>query len=89
MTGLRIAVTADETVAVFPLTGLRTEAAAVAAESYRREGGWRLRAVGQGWERWSRRAGPRLRHRGLLLIAPVSWLGQVTVTGCRTTAPNR
>jgi stress response protein SCP2 len=50
VTGLRVAVaTADETVAVFPLTGLSTEAAAVTAEIYRRDGTWRLRAVGQGW----------------------------------------
>ncbi|GAA3220879.1 TerD family protein [Dactylosporangium siamense] len=47
---LRVAVTAEsEAVAVFPLNGLTTETAAVAIEVYRRDGGWRVRAVGQGW----------------------------------------
>ncbi len=47
---LRVAVTAaTDAVAVFPLTGLTTETAAVAIEVYRRDGGWRVRAVGQGW----------------------------------------
>ncbi|MEV4515429.1 TerD family protein [Dactylosporangium sp. NPDC049525] len=47
---LRVVVTADaEVVAVFPLAGLTSETAAVAIEVYRRDGGWRVRAVGQGW----------------------------------------
>jgi stress response protein SCP2 len=50
VTGLRVAVTTvDETIAVFPLTGLTSEAAAVTVEIYQRNGTWRLRAVGQGW----------------------------------------
>jgi stress response protein SCP2 len=47
---LRVAVTAEtDALAVFPLMGLSTETAAVAIEMYRRDGGWRVRAVGQGW----------------------------------------
>lgn len=37
-------------VARFPVAGLTTERALVVGEVYRRDGGWRLRAVGQGWQ---------------------------------------
>jgi len=45
-------VTADqaEPVARFPVTGLTSERALVLGELYRRDGQWRVRAVGQGWE---------------------------------------
>lgn len=38
-----------EPVARFPVSGLTTERALVLGEVYRRDGHWRLRAVGQGW----------------------------------------
>lgn len=34
----------------FPVAGLTTERAVVVGEVYRRDDGWRLRAVGQGWQ---------------------------------------
>ena len=34
----------------FPIAGLTTERAVVVGEVYRRDEGWRLRAVGQGWQ---------------------------------------
>jgi tellurite resistance protein TerA len=37
-------------VAVVDLSGLERQTAVVAAEFYRRDGGWKLRAVGQGWD---------------------------------------
>ncbi|HEY5882426.1 MAG TPA: TerD family protein [Nakamurella sp.] len=39
-----------EPVARYPVTGLTSERALVLGEVYRREGQWRLRAVGQGWD---------------------------------------
>jgi stress response protein SCP2 len=39
-----------EPVARFPVTGLTSERALVLGEVYRRDGQWRLRAVGQGWD---------------------------------------
>ncbi|MBX6388681.1 MAG: TerD family protein [Frankia sp.] len=49
--GLRATVyTGKEMLAQFPLTFLTTETAVVVVEIYRRAGGWRLRAVGQGWD---------------------------------------
>ncbi len=39
-----------EPIARFPVTGLSSERALVLGEVYRRDGRWRLRAVGQGWE---------------------------------------
>jgi len=37
-------------VARFPVAGITTERALVLGEVYRRAGGWKLRAVGQGWQ---------------------------------------
>lgn len=37
------------TIASFPLTDMTVETAAIAVELYRRDGGWKLRAVGQGY----------------------------------------
>jgi len=38
------------TIATFPLADMTAEAATIAVELYRRDGGWKLRAVGQGYK---------------------------------------
>ncbi|WP_435593115.1 AIM24 family protein [Nocardia sp. bgisy118] len=40
----------DSGTITFPVTGLSTEAAVVCVEIYRRGGGWKIRAVGQGYD---------------------------------------
>ncbi|MEV0028333.1 AIM24 family protein [Nocardia sp. NPDC050793] len=40
----------DSDAVTFPVTGLSTEAAVVCVEIYRRGGGWKIRAVGQGYD---------------------------------------
>ncbi len=40
----------DSGTVTFPVTGLSTEAAVVCVEIYRRGGGWKIRAVGQGYD---------------------------------------
>ena len=49
--GLAISVLADgATVADFPLSGLTTETGLIFGELYRRQGAWKFRAVGQGYD---------------------------------------
>ncbi|MEU7632152.1 AIM24 family protein [Nocardia sp. NPDC049220] len=47
---LRASIAAEAGTLTFPITGLSTEAAVVCVEIYRRGGGWKIRAVGQGYD---------------------------------------
>ncbi|MGY2124558.1 AIM24 family protein [Nocardia gipuzkoensis] len=47
---LRASIASPSGTLAFPMTGLSTESAVVCVEIYRRGGGWKVRAVGQGYD---------------------------------------
>ncbi|WP_280246122.1 AIM24 family protein [Nocardia abscessus] len=47
---LRASIASPSRTLAFPMTGLSTETAVVCVEIYRRGGGWKVRAVGQGYD---------------------------------------
>ncbi|MBF6166085.1 AIM24 family protein [Streptomyces gardneri] len=47
---LRATIASASSTLAFPMTGLSTETAVVCVEIYRRGGGWKVRAVGQGYD---------------------------------------
>ncbi|MFX8090528.1 TerD family protein, partial [Acinetobacter baumannii] len=48
--GLTVTIGSDSGTLTFPIAGLTTETAVVCVEIYRRGPGWKVRAVGQGYD---------------------------------------